>query len=115
MERGLVTLIGMSIAYVASFIGLWLAWYGWKKRHGESTSGPVVTGYGALIVGVLGAVYAFVRFRPHLTEVPVPKGTPLPATPPIGGPIWTIVVPGALLVVAIWGTWLLYRHFAKEE
>lgn len=33
MERGLVTLIGMSIAYVASFIGLGLAWYGWKKRH----------------------------------------------------------------------------------
>ncbi len=33
MDRGLVTLIGMSIAYVASFIGLGLAWYGWKKRH----------------------------------------------------------------------------------
>lgn len=33
MERGLVTLLGMSIAYVASFIGLGLAWYGWKKRH----------------------------------------------------------------------------------
>ncbi len=36
MEKGFVTLIGMSIAYVASFIGLGLAWYGWKKRHGES-------------------------------------------------------------------------------
>jgi hypothetical protein len=33
MERGFVTLIGMSIAYVASFIGLGLAWYGWKHRH----------------------------------------------------------------------------------
>lgn len=33
MDKGLVTLIGMSIAYVASFIGLGLAWYGWKKRH----------------------------------------------------------------------------------
>lgn len=33
MERGFVTLIGMSIAYVASFIGLGLAWYGWKRRH----------------------------------------------------------------------------------
>jgi len=35
MDRGFVTLIGMSIAYVASFIGLGLAWYGWKKRHGQ--------------------------------------------------------------------------------
>lgn len=33
MERGLVTLIGMSIAYAASFLGLGLAWYSWKKRH----------------------------------------------------------------------------------
>ncbi len=40
---------------------------------------------------------------------------PIPAKPPIGGPIWTIVVPAALLVVSIWGTWLLYRHFAKED
>ena len=34
MDRGFVTLIGMSIAYVASFIGLGLAWYGWNRRHG---------------------------------------------------------------------------------
>jgi len=40
---------------------------------------------------------------------------PLPAKPPIGGPIWTIVVPAALLIVSIWGTWMLYRHFAREE
>jgi len=33
MERGFVTLIGMSIAYLASFIGLGLAWYGWRRRH----------------------------------------------------------------------------------
>ncbi|GMV05553.1 MAG: hypothetical protein AMXMBFR53_18310 [Gemmatimonadota bacterium] len=33
MDRGLVTLIGMSIAYVASFVGLGMAWYGWKRRH----------------------------------------------------------------------------------
>jgi hypothetical protein len=46
----------------------------------------------------------------------VPAGQPpLPAKPPIGGPIWTIVVPAALLAVSIWGTWLLYRHFSREE
>lgn len=33
MDRGLVTLIGMSIAYVASFVGLGLAWWSWRKRH----------------------------------------------------------------------------------
>ena len=35
MDQGLVTVIGMSIAYVASFLGMGLAWYGWKKRHHE--------------------------------------------------------------------------------
>jgi hypothetical protein len=35
MEEGLVTVIGMSIAYAASFLGMALAWYGWKKRRGE--------------------------------------------------------------------------------
>jgi hypothetical protein len=32
MERGLVTLIGMSIAYAASLLGLGLAWYAYRKR-----------------------------------------------------------------------------------
>jgi hypothetical protein len=35
MDQGFVTVIGMSIAYAASFLGMALAWYGWKKRHGE--------------------------------------------------------------------------------
>lgn len=35
MEQGLVTVIGMSIAYAASFLGMALAWHGWKKRHRE--------------------------------------------------------------------------------
>jgi hypothetical protein len=33
MDRGLVTLIGMSIAYLASFAGLGLAWWSWRKRQ----------------------------------------------------------------------------------
>ena len=33
MDRGLVTLIGMSIAYLASFLGLGLAWWSWRRRH----------------------------------------------------------------------------------
>lgn len=33
MERGFVTLIGMSIAYLASFAGMGLAWWAWRRRH----------------------------------------------------------------------------------
>lgn len=34
MDRGLATVIGMSIAYVASFVGLVFAWVGWRERRG---------------------------------------------------------------------------------
>lgn len=33
MEQAFVTVIGMSMAYVASFIGMGLAWYAWRRRH----------------------------------------------------------------------------------
>lgn len=33
MDKGLATLIGMSLAYVASFAGLGLAWWSWRKRQ----------------------------------------------------------------------------------
>ena len=33
MDKGLVTLIGMSIAYVASFLGFGLAWWSYRKRQ----------------------------------------------------------------------------------
>jgi hypothetical protein len=32
MDKGLVTVIGMSIAYAASFLGMGLAWWSWRKR-----------------------------------------------------------------------------------
>jgi len=35
MDKGLVTLIGMSIAYVASLLGMCLAWVSWRKRRGK--------------------------------------------------------------------------------
>lgn len=43
MDRGLVTLIGMSIAYVASLIGMGLAWWSWRRRgrgNGRAGRGP---------------------------------------------------------------------------
>jgi len=49
MDQGLVTVIGMSIAYVASFIGMGLAWWAWKRRvedDGETDNAgdPIPTG-----------------------------------------------------------------------
>ncbi len=38
MDRGLVTLIGMSIAYVASFAGLAFAYWGWRRHLRSTTS-----------------------------------------------------------------------------
>jgi hypothetical protein len=40
MERGLVTLIGMSIAYLASFLGLGLAWWAWRRRGPQRQAKP---------------------------------------------------------------------------
>ncbi len=45
------------------------------------------------------------------TPVPVP----LPAEPPIGGPIWTIVIPAVLFLGSLLGTYLLYQKFSMEE
>ncbi len=35
MDKGLTVVIGMSIAYVASFLGMFLAYHSYKKRRGE--------------------------------------------------------------------------------
>ena len=38
MNEGLLVLVGMSIAYVASFLGLVLAWVSYKRRHKSKVS-----------------------------------------------------------------------------
>jgi len=40
---------------------------------------------------------------------------PLPATPPIGGVIWIVVIPALLFLGSFMGTYLLYKRFAKED
>ena len=40
---------------------------------------------------------------------------PLPAEPPIGGPVWTILIPAALFLGAFVGTYLLYKRFSRAE
>ena len=41
--------------------------------------------------------------------------TPIPARPPISGPLWTIVIPALLFVVAFGATYLLYRKFSDRH
>ncbi len=38
MDQGLATVIGMTIAYVASFLGLILAWRSYRKHHNRKRS-----------------------------------------------------------------------------
>jgi hypothetical protein len=40
--------------------------------------------------------------------------TPIPAAPPIGGVVWSLVVPALLWLVTFGATYLLYRHFAGQ-
>ena len=35
MKQGLAVVIGMSVAYLFSFLGLLLAYYSYKKKRGE--------------------------------------------------------------------------------
>jgi len=41
--------------------------------------------------------------------------TPLPVDPPIGGVLWSIVIPVLLWLVTAGATYLLYRHFAGKD
>ena len=58
-------------------------------------------------VAALGAVL--------LLSQGTPGPVPLPAEPPIGGPIWTIVIPAVLFLGSLLGTYLLYQKFSTEE
>ena len=40
MDQGLATVIGMTIAYVASFLGLILAWRSYRKHHQKNEENP---------------------------------------------------------------------------
>jgi len=39
MDKGLVMVLGMSMAYVASLLGMGLAWWSWRKRHHDRSEG----------------------------------------------------------------------------
>ncbi|MGD2217199.1 MAG: hypothetical protein PVJ64_10590 [Gemmatimonadales bacterium] len=54
-------------------------------------------------------------FAPLAASVQAGAVAPLAAETPIGGPLWSFVVPALLLAVAAFGTFMLYRHFARRE
>jgi hypothetical protein len=41
--------------------------------------------------------------------------TPIPVGPPIGGVLWSVVVPVLLWLVTFGATYLLYRHYAGKQ
>jgi nitrogen fixation-related uncharacterized protein len=40
IDPRLATVIGMSIAYVASLLGMGLAWWAWRRRQHDDEGGP---------------------------------------------------------------------------
>ena len=104
MDQGLVTVIGMSIAYVASFLGMASG----LVRVEETASGRRgddggSSGFDRCGVAGDGGLQT------------TPGMAPLPAEPPIGGAIWTVVIPALLLIGSFLATFLLYKRFSKEE
>ena len=39
---------------------------------------------------------------------------PIPASPPISGAFWTLVLPALLFTVSFLATWGLYRRFSRQ-
>ena len=67
----------------------------------------------ASVTGIIGIAAGPEVLRAVIQETP--GMAPLPASPPIGGAIWTIVVPAILFLGSFLGTYLLYRRFAEKE
>jgi hypothetical protein len=64
-----------------------------------------------MMVALLAAIA-----EPVAAVAQTPGGmAPLPADPPIGGPVWTVAIPAILFLGSFLGTYLLYKRFAKEE
>ena len=61
----------------------------------------------------MGAITAVLSSVPLLQSSA--EMAPLPAEPPIGGPVWTILIPAALFLGSVLGTYLLYKRFSTEE
>jgi len=101
-------ILGMLMAYIVSALGLLLAYYNYRKRiiKAEQVFSPVAKGVitGVVCLMVVGSVViatvassdasSWVQaFRQHLPG---------------------LVLPAFIVLVSVWLTWLLYRHFARQ-
>lgn len=100
-------IIGMLMAYAVSALGLLLAYYNYRKRiiKADRIFTPTAK---AVIIGVIGIALV---------------GTVLTAAAASGEGTWWqavkgnllgLVVPAAIVIVSVWLTWLLYRHFSSR-
>jgi len=64
---------------------------------------------------MMSATQAMFELLLSATLQATPGTAPLPAEPPIGGVLWTVIIPALLLLGAFIGTFLLYRRFATRE
>lgn len=64
---------------------------------------------------MMGGLIMFATAVVGMASQTTPGTAPLPAEPPIGGPVWTVVIPALLLIGSFLATFLLYKRFAKEE
>ncbi len=64
---------------------------------------------------MMGSLLAHAEMVVKVALQTTPGLAPLPADPPIGGPIWTVVIPALLLTGSFLATFFLYKRFANEE
>lgn len=128
-------IVGMAMAYVASVLGLFLAYVNYRKRilKAEKVMTPVAWAVvAATVLGVAGGVLvvALLAEAPPAATAEAPataEETPEPADaaaerhPPAaeregrGWPVLGVVLPAAIFLFATWVTVALYRHFSRSH
>ena len=123
-------ILGMAFAYAVSALGLFLAYWNYRRRIVKADRVMTPTAWTVLavvVLSVVGGVFAVAS----LTELPTEVVTAAPAVheveaaaeavavPPEGPgreasqwPLAGIVLPAVIFLLATWVTAALYRHFA---
>lgn len=133
-------IVGMAMAYVASVLGLFLAYVNYRKRilKAEKVMTPVAwavvvatvlvaTGGVVVVVLLAAAPPAATAEAPALAAAETPDKAAAPAAaaverhPPAGEgegsgwPLLGLLLPAAIFLFATWITVALYRHFSRNH
>ena len=99
-------IIGMLMAYVVSAFGLLLAYYNYRKRIIKAdrifTTAAKTVIIGVVTIAVVGSVLTAAAVSGEGSWWDSVKGN-----------LFGLVVPAAIVLVSVWLTWLLYRHFSS--